>query len=133
MLHQLHTAGVSYNAAEKGGGGGVPEKAATMSRLPAHPNKEKGNNLTPLGSERKYLSPSCPAREEREKFITAIMWTKSSWLTCQLIERTYQWWAGDEEWEGLYKMVFLQTSRGVRGRERGVECGSWVWVGQVIC
>ena len=52
MLHQLHTAGVSYNAAEEGGGGGVPEKAATMSsRLPRCPNKEKGKNLTPLGSE----------------------------------------------------------------------------------
>ena len=51
MLHQLHTAGVSYNAAEEGGGGGVPEKAATMSRLPTRPNKEKGKNLTPLGSE----------------------------------------------------------------------------------
>ncbi|KAL5510574.1 hypothetical protein EMCRGX_G006139 [Ephydatia muelleri] len=28
MLHQLHTAGVSYNAAEEGGGSGVPEKEA---------------------------------------------------------------------------------------------------------
>ena len=51
------------------------------------------------------------------------MWTKSSWLTCRLIERAYQRWAGDEEWEGLNEMGFLQTSRGVRGRERGVECG----------
>lgn len=50
MLHQLHTAGISYGPVEDGGGA-LPEKAATMSRLPARPVKEKGKNLTPLGSE----------------------------------------------------------------------------------
>ena len=49
MLNQLHMAGVSYNAAEEGGGSGVPERVATMSHLPAHPNKEK---FTPLGYEK---------------------------------------------------------------------------------
>ena len=52
MLHQLHTAGIAYGPAEEGGGGGGgTEKAATLSRLPTRPSKDKGKNLTPLGSE----------------------------------------------------------------------------------
>ena len=39
------------------------------------------------------------------------MWTKSCWLTCWLIERAYQRWAGDEVWEGLNEMGFSLTIR----------------------
>ena len=56
------------------------------------------------------MSPSCPAREEREKFIRAKYVDKEllAYLPADR-ERAYQKWAGDEVWEGLNEMGFSLT------------------------